>query len=63
MAEKRILVTKLAAEYHEELLKTEACNRGFHDTGTWMLVAHLERDEFGNTFDQTCTEEENEVKL
>ena len=62
-AEKRILITRVAADHHEKLLKTNACKRGYLATATWMPVSHLERDEFGSASDQACTKEETEVKL
>ena len=56
--EKRVLVTKAIGQCHEDLMKTNACERAFIATATWLPVSHLERDS-GPAF----VPEESQVKL
>ena len=39
--DKRVLITKIIGDTHEELSKTDVFTRAFEATGTWMPVDHL----------------------
>ena len=62
-AEKRTLITKVVAECHERVLQYIACKGAFHDTATWLPVAHLDFNESGATKDQYYAPEEFDIKL
>ena len=62
-AEKRILITHAIGRCHEELLKTNACERAFIATGTWLLVSHLIRDENGVNNGPASVPAESQVKF